>query len=184
MGMTQMQLNQPRQAIGEAPVRRQRFPKGLLEEEGKFIDPQREALLLMPEKEAASAAIMLEAASEQRQAEASGQRSGLAGALYERIAAVLAWLSRLLDRSKRRAKVRLTKRGQQALEQLRYLSALCDATSCRTPEETIAAEAAFGEAYYEIMNLSASLERMRKSEEHHHIRRYARHMGRILGAAE
>jgi hypothetical protein len=84
----------------------------------------------------------------------------------------------------RRARAKLTREGQEALEQLRYLAALCDATSCRTPEEILEAEAAFGEAYYEIMSLSANLQKMSEREQSHHLRRYSRHMSKLLSVAD
>ena len=92
------------------------------------------------------------------------------------------WFATIKSRFGRRgrARARLTKEGQRALDQLRYLSLVCDAMDHRSPEEILSAEAAFGEAYYEILNLSANLEKMAEKEGEHHVQRYSRHMASLL----
>ena len=114
--------------------------------------------------------------------EKSGSKHYFA-ALYEQ---VLAWISQVKRKFAKnaRARARLTRQGERTLEQLRYLAQLCDATECRTPEEVLAAESAFGEAYFEIMRLSTELERMSKGEDGHHIKRYERHMASLLRALD
>jgi len=179
-------------------VRRPRFPgearagrKGakkkagfshLLETEGKFIDPMKEATLIMPEQTVVSTSLAVESLFSQKYTESTvvSEKSIVASA-YEYLLAIFNLFKRKF-RGATRKKMRLTRRGEQALEQLSYLSALCDATSCRTPDEIIAAEGAFGAAYYEIMKLSNELERMAVSEQHHHVHKYKSHISSLLQA--
>ena len=185
-----------------SPVRRPKFPgesliekpeaaqrrgrgsfSGLLESGSKFVDPQREASLILPEQ-LSSTPISIESqlAPKYTEATVAVQKSVLVST-YEYLLSLLELFRKGLRRTgKRRA--RLTRKGEEALSQLQYLSALCDATSCRTPDEIIAAESAFGEAYYEIMKLSAELEKMSQAEQHHHMSRYGHHISRFLSSAE
>ena len=188
MEVPQRQLEQP---ITEAKpsARRPRFSASLLEKEtSKFIDPAAEAAIVLPQREVASSpiAIELEKLSPQQEVRAAVQKqSALSSSIYVLLDFLAAIFAKVKKRLKgRKARQKLTKDGKQALEQLRYLAALCDATSCRTPDEILEAESAFGEAYYEIMNLSANLERMSEKEQSHHLRRYAKHMSRLLSVAD
>src|SRR3989344_5855571 len=174
------------QEISPSPIRRPRFPKQMLLEKEKFVDPSSEAAIILPQQHVASAPIVLEL--EKQQAGLRGvtqKRNAVASSIYVLLDFFAAFFAKLKRRLKgRKARAKLTREGQSALEQLRYLAALCDATSCRTPEEILEAEAAFGEAYYEIMNLSANLQKMSEREQSHHFRRYSRHMGRLLTLSE
>ncbi len=173
--------------------RKPSFPKELLhgqgrKEDGVFIDPAAEAAIILPQASVASAQIVLEAqaaflAMESRRAqERSGARQYFSS-LYEY---VLSWLSQVKRKFSKNARVRarMTKQGERTLEQLRYLSLLCDATECRSHEEYLSAESAFGEAYFEIKKLSEELERMSKQEEDHHVKRYERHMASLIRASD
>ena len=175
------------QEVSPSPLRRPRFPKQLLLEKEKFVDPASEAAIILPQQQVASTPIVLELEKQQEQQlrNITQKRNAIASSIYMLLDFFAAFFAKLKKRLKgRRARAKLTREGQDALEQLRYLAALCDATSCRTPEEILEAEAAFGEAYYEIMNLSANLEKMSEREQSHHLRRYSRHMGRLLTLSE
>lgn len=171
-----------------SPIRRPRFPKQLLLEKEKFVDPSSEAAIILPQQQVASAPIVLELEKlmpAQRMAENAQKKNALVSSIYALLDILASLFAKVKRRLKgRRARARLTREGQEALEQLRYLAALCDATSCRTPEEILEAEAAFGTAYYEIMNLSANLQKMSEREQSHHMRRYASHMGKLLSVAD
>ena len=174
---------QPRQLREPSPVRRPSFPKSLLEER-KFIDPELEVQrkLIVSEQTTSSPAISLEMAQSPRMRRAE-KRESLFTSMYEYLFAVISQLQRKFGKS-RRARARLTKLGSATLEQLRYLSLLCDASEYRTPEEVLAAESAFGEAYYEVMTLSGNLEKMTEKESEHHLRNYMRQMSKVLNAAD
>jgi hypothetical protein len=165
-------------------VKKPRFPKDLLDRES-FVDPHVEASILAPQQSVASAQIVLEAEalSKEMNGKKQPRESSFFVSLHSYLASFLAWVQKRF-RGSRRARARLTKQGEVALEQLKYLSALCDATTHRTPEEVLAAESAFGEAYYEIMNLSANLEKMAEKEASHHLHRYSRHMASVLAAVD
>jgi hypothetical protein len=164
-------------------VRRPHFPRAPLEREDAFIDPMREAQLLLPGQSVASSTIMLENALETMRAPPSSKSQGVFASIYEYLLALFASAKKRL-RGGRRQKARLTLQGEEALEQLRYLSLLCDATECRTPEEVLLAEGAFGEAYHEILNLSSNLSRMAEKEQEHHIRHYKRHFSSVLRSTD
>lgn len=165
-------------------VKKPRFPKDLLDKESAFVDPKVEASILLPQQSVASAQIVLEAEALSRQINGKRQsRESFFVSIYAYLASFLNWMQRKFKGS-RRARARLTRQGESALEQLKYLSALCDATSHRSPEEVLAAEAAFGEAYYEIMSLSANLEKMAEKEASHHLHRYSKHMASVLSAVD
>ena len=171
------QLRQEKRAI-----RRPKFPSALLErEKDKFIDPAAEAAVLLPEKTSVMAPISLALEVPLQTENTRVDRQNPVSALYELLAS---WWAAIKKRFARRirGRARLTRQGKQALEQLRYISLLCDATEARTPEEILEAEGAFGEAYFEIMTLSSNLERMAQKEEEHHVRRYGRHMAALLQA--
>ncbi|VVC01197.1 Uncharacterised protein [uncultured archaeon] len=181
------QAVQPTQS--PVPARRlPRFKRDLLEKES-FVDPAAEAKLLVPEKTVVaslSSQLVLEGQLPAQQMELSIRKERKGEAFFY---SVYEYLLSLFDRVKKRlrgrkAQKRLTAKGEQALEQLRYLALLCDATECRTPEEILAAESAFGEAYYEIKTLSSNLETMREEEQAHHVERYSRHFSRLLSAAQ
>ena len=78
----------------------------------------------------------------------------------------------------------MTLKGEEALAQLRYLAMLCDATECRTPEEVLLAEGAFGEAYHEILNLSSNLMKMSEQEQSHHVNHYKKHFSSVLRSTD
>ena len=189
MEVPQRQLTEQQQ-VTPSPTRRPRFPSSLLEkEESKFVDPAAEAAVILPQMAMSSAPIALQLEKMQGGAEELRgnlrKKNAIASSVYALLDIIAALFAKVKKRLKgRRARTRLTKDGALALEQLRYLAALCDATSCRTPEEMLEAESAFGEAYYEIMNLSANLEKMSEREQSHHLRRYAKHMGRLLSVAD
>lgn len=164
-------------------LRRPSFPKKLFDDEGKFVDPAREATLLVPERTVASSLATFEIAQATATARTQKERTRIFHSFVEYLFSLFASLQKRLGRN-RRSRARMTAMGYQTLEQLRYLSLLCDATSARTPEEVLEAESAFGEAYYEIMQLSSNLEKMAQREEPHHVRRYAGHMGKVLRAAD
>lgn len=181
MEMPQRQLVEPREEA-EPPLRRPRFSASLLEKESsRFVDPAAEAAILLPQQAVASSPIVLELEKGQEARAAVQKKNAVSSSIYvllDFLAAIFAKVRRRLKGRRQRAK--LTIDGRRALDQLRYLAALCDATSCRTPEEILVAEAAFGEAYYEIMSLSENLEKMSEKEQGHHLRRYAGHMTRLL----
>ena len=165
-------------------VRRPHFPDSLYDKSDKFVNPEAETqrMLIVPEQTISSPIISLEIAR------ATAPKGGLKSdtvfsAIYGYLMSAIAHLKRKFGKS-RRARARLTRLGSDALEQLRYLSLLCDACDTRTPEEVLLAEGAFGEAYYEIMTLSANLEKMTEKEGEHHLRNYARQMSKVLNAAD
>ena len=191
---------EPMQAT--SPVRRPKFPgeslierpegaqrrgrgsfSGLLESSSKFVDPRKEASLILPEQLSSSLiSIESQLAPKYSEATLAVQKSVLVSA-YEYLLSLMELFRKGLRHAGKR-RTRLTRKGEEALSQLQYLSALCDATSCRTPDEIIAAESAFGESYYEIMKLSAELEKMSQAEQHHHMSRYTHHISRFLSSAE
>ncbi len=186
-----------------SPARRPRFPgealierpgkaakrgssgfSKLMDSQSKFIDPAKEALLVTPEQTTLSNPIALESQFLQKYTESTvvAKKSVLDSA-YEYLLAIFEVFKKSF-RGSRRHRARLTRKGEEALSQLQYLAALCDATSCRTPDEIITAESAFGEAYYEIMRLSCELEKMSQPEQHHHVRKYHHHVASFLRNAE
>lgn len=176
----EMIQGQPKLLEREPEQRKPSFPHHLFEE-AKFVDPHREAQLLLPEQAITSALATFEIA--QATTGRKRSQSSIFSSIYQYLAGWFATMHLKMG-GRRRAKARLTRQGELALEQLRYLSQLCDATAQRSPEEVLVAESAFGEAYYEIMNLSANLQKMAQSEEDHHVRRYSKHMSRVLQADE
>ncbi len=164
-------------------VRKPRFPRTPLEREDAFIDPLREAKLLLPEQTVASSTIMLENAVATVTRQPSSQKQGAFASIYDYLLSLFTSVKKRL-RGSARYKARLTQRGEEALEQLRYLSLLCDATDCRTPEEVLAAEGAFGEAYHEILSLSSNLERMAEKEADHHLHHYKKHFSSVLRSTD
>ena len=153
------------------------------------MDPAAEMRLLVPEKTVVaslSSQLVFEQLAEGQKFAANKKATAKTGALFY---SVYEYLLALFDRVKKRLKGRrarqaLTRKGAETLEQLRYLALLCDATECRTPEEALAAESAFGEAYYEIKTLSSNLGKMREEEQAHHVERYSRHMAKLLSATQ
>ena len=187
MEVPQRQLEQPRQQEPSI-VRRPRFPKSLLVKD-KFVDPYAEAAIILPQQNVASSPIVLELeklSSQGQEVRASVQKkNAVATSIYVLLDFFAAFFAKLKKRLRgKRARARITRQGQTALDQLRYLAALCDATTLRTPDEVLAAEAAFGEAYYDIMNLSANLEKMSEREQSHHLRKYSGHMSKLLALTE
>jgi len=193
MGIYQGQIGQTQEP---SSVRRPTFPKGLYDERrdeisgkksfssSKFIDPATEIqrTLIVPEQTISSPIISLEIA--RATTPKKGMKSeSLFATIYEYFFAAIEQLKRKFGRN-RRARARLTRLGTQTLDQLRYLSLLCDATACRTPEEALEAESAFGEAYFEIMTLSSNLEKMSEREGERHLRNYANHISKVLRAAD
>ena len=166
-----------------AEIRKPRFPRRPLEREDAFIDPLREAQLLLPERTVASTNIMLDTALVSVRTRPSKMRENVFTSIYEYL---LAWFSSAKKRIRgnARQKARLTMRGEEALAQLRYLALLCDASECRTPEEVLAAEGAFGEAYHEILNLSSNLMRMSEQEQTHHLHHYKKHFSSVLRSTD
>jgi hypothetical protein len=176
--MRQPELVQP------PSVRRPAFPKKLLDESDKFIDPFREASLILPQQAlSVSSALLLEVQTAPDFRQQETRKASMVFTLIEQLSAWLSWVKKKF-RGSRRQRARLTAKGELALEQLRYLSLLCDATECRTPDEALAAESAFGEAYFEIKSLSSNLVRMSQKEEENHFRHYSRHMSSILRALD
>ena len=176
----------PGESLIERPEGAQKKAVGkfkLLDSESKFVDPSRETAVMMPEQ-AFSSPLALESQLAQKYTEATVMaKKSLVSSLYEYLLSVLELFKKSF-RGSRRKGARLTRRGEEALTQLQDLSALCDATSCRTPEEISAAESAFGEAYYEIMRLSSELEKMAQKEQAHHVHKYGHHMAKFLSSAE
>ncbi|MCX8195117.1 MAG: hypothetical protein N3G22_03375 [Candidatus Micrarchaeota archaeon] len=168
--------------IQAPPARRQRFSPKLLEDE-RFIDPAKEAAVILPKQEMLSTiSVELQSPALQVEKRQLAQPS-LFAILYEQILSWLNWLRAKFKGSKKE-RARLTRAGKRALEQLRYLALLCEATEIRTPDEALAADSAFGEAYYEIMRLSANLTSMKEQEREHHHEQYCRYMRRLLRASE
>ncbi|VVC00750.1 Uncharacterised protein [uncultured archaeon] len=181
MGIPQSQLMAPLEQEPSVPksVRRPKFHHDLYDssKESKFVDPQKEAQLLIPEQTVASAQLALEIMAPEY---ATKKKEGsVFSSVYEYLMSLFQQVKKKL-RGSRRRKAKLTKKGEETLEQLKYLAQLCDATSCRSPEEILEAEGAFGEAYFEIMQLSSNLEKMSQSEQEHHMHRYGKHMSRLL----
>lgn len=175
-------LKEPKLASKRALVRRAKLSPKLLDDE-RFIDPAREMQLLLPQQQVSVQLIIDSQAAQASKAAAKVRQQSMLSTIYEQVLSWLNWVKRKFKGS-RRARQRLTREGECALEQLRYLSLLCDATEARTPEEVLAAESAFGEAYYEIMSLSSNLLRMSQKEQAHHIKHYQRHMSAILRATD
>ena len=177
------------QASSPDPIRRSHFKKDLLEKES-FVDPVAEMKLLVPEKTVvanlSNQLVFEQQISEEQRFAASRKNARKADAffygIYEQLLALFEKVKRRLRG--RRAKEQITRKGEETLDQLRYLALLCDATEWRTPEEVLAAESAFGEAYYEIKTLSKNLEKMREEEQAHHIERYSKHMAKLLSATQ
>jgi len=176
-------MQQPELEREPQSVKKPRFPRTPLEREDAYIDPLREAKLLLPEQTVASSTIMLENALATVRRQPSAQKAGVFTSLYDYLLSLFTSVKRRLGGSSRR-KARLTARGEEALEQLRYLSLLCDATDCRTPEEVLLAESAFGEAYHEIMSLSSNLEKMAEKEADHHLHHYRKHFSSVLRSTD
>jgi len=180
--------------VSYAPARRPRFKKDLLEKEDVFIDPVKEAALLSPENTIVGSMhqqIALEMqvsrdgqkfAIDDQKAVKRMQAHELVSSFYEYLVAIFERVKKNL-KGNRRVRAKVTARGKEALEQLRYLALLCDASDWRSSEEILSAEAAFGEAYFEIMSLSANLEKMSETEQAHHVEKYARHMSKVLQSA-
>jgi hypothetical protein len=169
------------------------FSRGLLERESQFVDPHKEAQLIVPEyavEKGVTSQISIETQLSAEMALEAGpklatgallskrRRANIVRRVIERVMAIVELLKRRVHGA--RAKRRLTQKGEMATDQLRFLAQLCDASECRTPEETIAAEGAFGEAYYEIMSLSSNLAKMSEPEAERHLEHYARQMARVL----
>ena len=166
---------------GRKNAKRAKFGS-LLETDSKFIDPLKEASLIMPEQTVVSTPLAVESLFSQKYTESTVvAEKSIVSSAYEYLLSIFELFKKKF-RGARRKRARLTRRGEEALSQLQYLSALCDATSCRTPDEIIAAEGAFGEAYYEIMKLSSELEKMAVSEQHHHMHKYKHHISSLLQA--
>ena len=163
--------------------KRPRFPRAMLEREDAFVDPLREAQLLLPEQTVASANVVFDTALLPMHRRASAQRESVFTSIYEYLLAMFATAKKRL-RGNARQKARLTQRGEEALAQLRYLSLLCDASECRTPEEVLAAEGAFGEAYYEILSLSSNLMTMSEQEQPHHLAHYKKNFSSVLRSTD
>lgn len=192
MVATSMDMMMPAQAVQQIQepelIRRPRFKKDLLEKE-TFVDPAKEMALLVPEKTVIAsfpAQLALEAQFAEEHRLAAAKKKGKADAFFYSVyEALLAMFEKVKKRLRgRKARQALTRKGEEALEQLRYLAMLCDATECRTPDEVLAAESAFGEAYYEIKTLSCNLEKMREEEQAHHVERYSKHMAKLLSATQ
>jgi len=176
----QQQLEEQREP---SAIRKPKFPRTPLEREDAYIDPLREAKLLIPEQTVASATILFEAAADTMRAQRPARSAGAFNSIYEYLLSLFTAAKRRLG-GNARCKARLTMQGEEALLQLRYLSMLCDATECRTPEEVLSAEGAFGEAYHEILTLSSNLEKMAEKEQEHHVRHYARHFSSVLRSTD
>ena len=154
------------------------------------MDPAAEMRLLVPEKTVVanlSSQLVFEQhlANEQKFAASKKDSKKSEAFFYSIYEYLLAMFSKVKKRLRaRRGRANLTRKGEETLDQLRYLAMLCDATECRTPEEILAAESAFGQAYYEIKTLSSNLGRMREEEQAHHIEAYSRHMAKLLSATK
>ena len=166
-----------------AEVHKPRFPRTPLEREDAYIDPLREAKLLLPEQTVASTNVMFDTALAAVRTQSRAKKAGTFASIYDYLLTLFTSVKKRL-RGSARQKARLTARGEEALMQLRYLSLLCDATECRTPEEVLLAEGAFGEAYHEILNLSANLERMAEKEQDHHLYHYKKHFSSVLRSTD
>lgn len=178
--VSQQQLQVEREP---SQIRKPKFPRTPLEREDAYIDPLREAKLLMPEQTVASSTIMLENALATVSRQSTLQKQGAFASIYDYLLSLFNSVKKRI-RGNARCKARLTARGEEALGQLRYLSLLCNATDCRTPEEVLVAEGAFGEAYHEILSLSANLERMAEKEQEHHLHHYKKHFSSVLRSTD
>ncbi|MFA6328906.1 MAG: hypothetical protein WCY41_05660 [Candidatus Micrarchaeia archaeon] len=176
----QQQLEEQREP--EA-IRKPKFPRAPLEREDAFIDPLREAKLLLPEQTVASTNIMFDTALAAMRTQSKTQKQGAFTSIYEYLLSLFTSAKRRL-RGNARQKARLTARGEEALSQLKYLAMLCDASECRTPEEVLVAEGAFGEAYHEILNLSSNLSKMSEQEQSHHLEHYRKHFSSVLRSTD
>ena len=171
-----------------APVKSSKFKRSLLKDD-LFVDPASEIALLVPEKNISSnfsQQLVFERQFSELQAFAktktpSKKMDTFFSSIYEYLFALFSKAKKKLKG--RRARMQLTKKGEETLAQLRYLALLCDATEFRTPEDILEAESAFGQAYYEIKTLSSNLEKMREEEQIHHIDQYSRHMAKLLSIA-
>lgn len=162
------------------PQKKPRFPQQLLEkEESRFIDPKAEAAVMLPELSVSLAPAQLALDTMRVPKRKERNSEGVFASVYDYLLSLFNSIKKSFTK-KSRQRARLTMQGERALEQLRYLALLCDATEERSPEEILSAEAAFGAAYYEILNLSANLERMAQPEQEHHTARYSRHMSALL----
>jgi len=166
-----------------AAVHKPKFPRTPLEREDAYIDPLREAQLLVPEQTVASTNIMFDTALAAVRAQPQSRKGGVFASIYEYLLAMFTSAKRRI-RGNARQKARLTAQGDAALQQLRYLAMLCDATECRTPDEILAAEGAFGEAYHEILCLSSNLSRMSEQEQAHHVGHYRKHFSSVLRSTD
>ena len=166
-----------------AEIRRPKFPRTPLEREDAYIDPLREAKLLLPEQTVASTTVMFDTALATVRTQSSVQKQGTFASIYDYLLSMFISVKKRL-RGSARQKALLTARGEEALAQLRYLSLLCDASECRTPEEILVAEGAFGEAYHEILNLSANLMKMSEQEQAHHLHHYKKHFSHVLRSTD
>ncbi|MFA6907534.1 MAG: hypothetical protein WC263_01785 [Candidatus Micrarchaeia archaeon] len=164
-------------------VHKPKFPRTPLDREDAYIDPLREAQLLVPEQTVASTNVMFDTALAMVRKQPPAQREGIFTSIYEYLLAMFANAKKRL-RGNARQKARLTAQGEEALSQLRYLAMLCDASECRTPDEVLAAEGAFGEAYHEILNLSSNLMKMSEKEQPHHLNHYKKHFSSILRSTD
>jgi len=164
-------------------VRKPKFPRAPLEREDAFIDPLREAQLLLPEQTVASTNIMFDTALSTIRTQSSARRENVFTSIYEYLLAVFTSAKKRI-RGNARQRARLTLRGEEALSQLHYLAMLCDAMECRTPEEVLLAEGAFGEAYHEILNLSSNLMKMSEQEQAHHLHHYKKHFSSVLRSTD
>ena len=164
-------------------ARKPKFPRAPLEREDAFIDPLREAQLLLPEQTVASTNIMFDTALLAVRTQSPARRENVFTSIYEYLLAVFNSAKKRI-RGNARQKARLTLRGEEALAQLHYLAMLCDAMECRTPEEVLLAEGAFGEAYHEILNLSSNLMKMSEQEQAHHLHHYKKHFSSVLRSTD
>ncbi|MFA6214742.1 MAG: hypothetical protein WC717_05700 [Candidatus Micrarchaeia archaeon] len=176
---SQLQLQERQQAAARKP----RFPRRPLEREDAFIDPLREAQLLLPEQTVASSNVMFDTVLAATRSQPSVKKESVFLSIYEYLLAWFASAKRRI-RGSARKKARLTAQGEEALSQLRYLAMLCDASDWRTPEEVLAAEGAFGEAYHEILSLSSNLMRMSEQEQEHHLHHYRKHFSSVLKSTD
>ncbi|MCX8197189.1 MAG: hypothetical protein N3G80_02645 [Candidatus Micrarchaeota archaeon] len=168
--MEQLMQPEPIEKRPQFPaVKRKEFGK-LLDE--RFIDPKVEAAILPQEIGHAPIVVV--------QQQAAAAKKPLIQYLYEYISLIISTVKRRLSRRRQR----LTRRGAEALEQLKYLADLCEATSVREAEEVMAIESAFGQAYYEIMRLSEELAKMSQEEQEHHLRRYQQQFLRFVRSLE
>lgn len=167
-----MQIQKPTQVQKDYFQRKPKFPDKLFDE--RFVDPKQEfeQVLLPSQFDTIEITANFETTTK--------RKSTFANFSYY-ISSLVSFINKIFRKRKEKA---LTKKGKMALEQLRYLALLCEATSYRSDEEILAAESAFGQAYYEIMEISSKLHKMSKTEEDYHIKKYMQHMSKILKADE